>query len=99
MSFKKKDTAKRLSEIIDEIDSGHEVSLIVLLNSITKAYNEAVGTYLAKNSTIIAYENGILFLRAESSSIRSELLLRKHQIIQVVNESLSSKKIDDIKFK
>lgn len=99
MSFKKKDTAKRLSEIIDEIDSGHEVSLIVLLNSITKAYNEAVGTYLAKNSNIIAYENGILFLRAESSSIRSELLLRKHQIIQVVNESLSSKKIDDIKFK
>jgi len=60
---------------------------------------EVVGDKIAKNAKTGKFENGVLIIKTESSTWRSELKLREDEIIQRLNEKLGKEIIQSLKIK
>ena len=59
-------------------------------------WNASVGDVIAKSTRVKKFENGCLFINADSSTWRAELLLRKNQLIEKLNDSIGERAIEDL---
>tara|TARA_B100000470_G_C19694610_1_gene348083 strand:+ start:166 stop:441 length:276 start_codon:yes stop_codon:yes gene_type:complete len=59
---------------------------------------KAAGKEISKVTEATYLKNGVIFVKAESSSWRNELIFQKEEIINKINRLLKKKIIKDIRF-
>ena len=59
---------------------------------------KAAGKEISKVTEATYLKNGVIFVKAESSSWRNELIFQKEEIINKINSLLEKKIIKDIRF-
>ncbi|MFC1550807.1 DUF721 domain-containing protein [Candidatus Neomarinimicrobiota bacterium] len=61
-------------------------------------WKKVVGDKIATNTDPVNIRNGVLIVRASSSTWRQELLLKKSSILEKLNKYLKKEIIKDIRF-
>jgi predicted nucleic acid-binding Zn ribbon protein len=61
-------------------------------------WDAVVGSHIAKESTPMKIIKGVLVVRVRRSTWRNELLMRKPEIIQKLNDALGEGTVKDIRF-
>ena len=69
---------------------------IMIQGKLPEIWRETVGDTIADSVSVVRLKDGTLFLSAVSSSWKSEILLRRHDLIDRMNEKLDSKVIKKI---
>ena len=59
---------------------------------------KAAGKEISKVTEVTYLKNGVIFVKAESSAWRNELIFQKEEIINKINRLLKKKIIKDIRF-
>ena len=59
-------------------------------------WQKITGETIARQAKYSKYDNGILFIRTNSSTWRTELMLRKEKFIEQINEILGKDFVRDI---
>jgi len=67
--------------------------------SVVTSWNSLVGEQIAKVATPQRIENGTLLVAVANAPWRSELSMRKREIIQKINQGLGQKIVVDIRFR
>jgi predicted nucleic acid-binding Zn ribbon protein len=73
-------------------DKLHEATL-------NEIWVEVVGEAIAKNTKIIKFEDGRLYLGVASSTWRSELFIRRHKLITDINSKAGNELVKEIIFR
>jgi predicted nucleic acid-binding Zn ribbon protein len=84
-----------LKDLLDEIIEEYQLDGKINETRIISAWSEILGP-LAKSTENIYYRNQVLFVHLTSSVIRNELLMRRSEIIRLLNEKLGKKLVTDI---
>ncbi|TAL71074.1 MAG: DUF721 domain-containing protein [Bacteroidetes bacterium] len=88
--------AHSLKEVFDTMISGFGWDELVKQEKVPVMWREIVGEKIADKAAYVRFENGILFIRVESSVWRSELYLRKESFKNEINKRYGSKIVDEI---
>jgi predicted nucleic acid-binding Zn ribbon protein len=88
--------AQPLKEVLANIVSGFGWEELVNQDRIPELWKEIVGEKISGKAGYIRFENGVLFIRVESSVWRSELFLRKNNFRDEINKRMGSKIVDEI---
>ena len=67
-------------------------------NTALLIWDEVVGENIAENTSPEKVEHGTLLVRVENSSWRQELVFKKKEIIDKLNNKIGKKTIKDIRF-
>ena len=67
-------------------------------NTALLLWDEVVGENIAENTNPEKVEHGILLVTVENSSWRQELVFKKKEIIDKLNNKIGKKTIKDIRF-
>lgn len=94
-----KKRASSLGEALRELLRNLEIETKVKQHLAAASWGKIVGENVAKVTEVDKVENGILFIKVESSAWRNELLFMKRNIIQKINTFLGDEIIRDIRFK
>jgi predicted nucleic acid-binding Zn ribbon protein len=62
-------------------------------------WDEAVGKQIAQMTTATRITKGVLLVHVKTSTWRNELVLRKKEIIEKLNNTIGSGLVKDIKFR
>ncbi len=98
MSFNSKRNPKSIKSIIEDTAEHSAISSIALSKLVGDAWRLTVGDYIASNTKIAQINNGVLRIHAESSTIRSEIIMRQNSIITNINNKLGKNIIKEITF-
>ncbi len=82
---------KRIGELLDQGFERAEILRLARAQKAMRKWPEAVGTLLAAKGTPDQYEKGTLWIAAEGSAWAQEFQLRKHQILDRLNEIAGEK--------
>ena len=88
--------AQSLKEVFNSLISGFGWDELVQQEKIPELWRDIVGEKIAEKVGYVRFENGILFIRVESSVWRSELFLRKETFKNEINKRYGSKIVDEI---
>lgn len=69
---------------------------IIIQGKLPDVWREVVGDTIADSVSIVKLKDGTLFLSAASSSWKSEILLRRHDLINKINDKFQSKIVNKI---
>ena len=89
-----KTVGNALDELLGDLGIGaklQEYDAVVL-------WEKVVGERIAQMTTAVKITQGVLFVRVKTSTWRNELLLRKDQIRDRLNEFIGRDVVKDIKF-
>jgi len=88
----------KISSIIDHVLSSNGYLSIVFEGQISIKWRSIVGEKLAEVSECRGVENGILYVRVESSAWRQEMSFLKELIVQKIHEQTRCRSVRDIVF-
>ena len=66
---------------------------------VPQIWEEIVGENLSKVIKVIKVENGVIYVKTDSSTWNTEVRLRAEQIIEKVNSKIGKKVINEIKLR
>lgn len=81
-----------LKSIIEELN----LQPILIQGKLPAIWREVVGDTIADSVSVVRLKDGTLFLSAESSSWKAEILLRRHDLIERINEKFNDKVVNKI---
>ena len=90
---------KHIKSIIDEFISSHRWEEKILIESIPTIWEAVIGVKISTISTFQRYENGIIYIRVPLAPWRNELILRRQDYIQLINDKLGKPIVNDIIFR
>jgi len=85
-----------LKEVLDKLISGFGWEELVKQDRVPELWKDVVGEKIAEKAGYVRFENGVLFIRVDSSVWRSELFLRKESFKNEINKRYGSKIVDKI---
>jgi predicted nucleic acid-binding Zn ribbon protein len=92
-------SASSLADALRQLLRSLGIETKVKQNLAAASWPKIVGEGVAKVSAVDRVENGILFVKVESSSWRNELVFMRRDIIKKMNSFLGDEVIVDIRFK
>ena len=87
---------KTLKELIDNLVQIVDLDEQLLQSKLERSWVEIIGPAAANSVTVTFYKNKVLYLKTHSSTWRTELLLRKREIIDRINQKFENEIIKDI---
>lgn len=81
-----------------EILNGESLKNVYENGSISKAWEETVGSSISENTSIKGFKNGTLTIKAKTPVWRNELLFQKEDILIKLNKKLDKTNIKEIRF-
>ena len=90
---------KHIKSIIDEFISSHRWEEQILIEFIPTIWEAVIGVKISTISTFQRYENGIIYIRVPLAPWRNELILRRQDYIQLINDKLGKPIVNDIIFR
>ena len=63
------------------------------------SWEKVVGGIFAKHTTHLSIKNGILYVKLDSSVLRSELAMARSKLVEMLNKEVGEKVIEDIIFR
>jgi predicted nucleic acid-binding Zn ribbon protein len=63
------------------------------------AWNEQMGQVISKKTTHLEVKNRVLYVSISSAPLRGNLLLKREQLVRLLNDSVGTQVIDDIVFR
>ena len=90
---------KHIKSIIDEFISSHRWEEQILIESIPTIWEAVIGVKISTISTFQRYENGTIYIRVPLAPWRNELILRRQDYIQLINDKLGKPIVTDIIFR
>jgi len=95
---KRKKEPVLLSSIIDKVLQKAGILSAVRAEQVVQQWETITGSALAQHAQAVRIENGMLFLRAESSAWRNQLFFLKKDLIRKTNEFAGSPLVRDVRF-
>lgn len=96
---KKSTNASSLGESLRLLLRNLEIETKVKEHMAAGSWSQIVGEAVAKISEVDRVEDGVLFVKVESSSWRNELAFMRREIISKINTMLGEEIIHEIRFK
>lgn len=96
MKFNSDFGPKSLDKIIDKLVEKHGWGDQIVLEKIPEIWNEAVGEKIAAVTKIKRFEDGKLFIETASSTWKTEISLRREQLIENLNKKLGANLIEKL---
>ena len=62
-------------------------------------WNEQMGEVIGRKTTHLEVKNRVLYVSISSAPLRGNLLLKREQLIRLLNDSVGTQVIDDIVFR
>lgn len=90
---------KHIKSIIDEFISSHRWEEQILIESIPIIWEAVIGDKVSSIATFQRFENGIIYIRVPLAPWRNELILRRQDYIQLINDKLGKHIVTDIIFR
>ncbi len=92
----KKANEVTLKEAIEQLLKAYHIKDKFAENDVIAHWEDLMGKVIANRTTDIYIRDKKLFLRVNSSALKSELILMKSSLIQRVNERAGSVLVEDI---
>ncbi len=89
-----RDLGSSLDRLVDELGIRRKLSEY----DAVLQWESLVGEHIARAASAVRIANGILIVRAKTSTWRNELSLRKSEIIKTINAGLGRDVVKDIRF-
>jgi Dna[CI] antecedent, DciA len=90
---------KHIKSIIDDFITSHRWEEQILIESIPSIWESVIGAKISSISTFQRYENGIIYIKVPLAPWRNELILRRQDYIQLINDQLGKAIVTDIIFR
>ena len=88
-----------LAKLIDEVIESKGWQNKLDETKVPQIWDEIVGEKLSKVIKVINVENGIIYVKPDSSTWNTEIRLRAEQIIEKVNSKIGKEIINEIKLR
>jgi predicted nucleic acid-binding Zn ribbon protein len=86
----------KLGDAIQQFLKQENLDIKIARHSIKNAWNEIVGSVIAKHTTNLYFNNKTLFITLNSEVIKSELSFQKENVVNKINNYCSCRLIDQI---
>lgn len=90
---------KPLKDVIDQMLRAYGLGDRLDEMSLVKSWEEIVGKMIAKHTSEIYFQRGILYVKLDSSTVRQELSYAKTDLIEKLNRKAGKRMLTDIIFK
>ena len=90
---------KSIENIINEVVDENEIGDEYIFSQITNIWNEHFADTVINNIKLVKFEKGILYMHANSSAWKKEVLLRTTEIINKFNLQFGTNVIQKINIK
>ncbi len=88
-----------LKDVIEELINSYHLSGKLKETRIINSWEKVVGGIFAKHTTNLSIKNGILYVKLDSSVLRSELAMARSKLVDMLNKEVGEKVIEDIIFR
>lgn len=88
-----------LKEVLDELIKTYRLEGKLLETRVINSWEKVVGGIFAKHTTHLSIKGGILYVKLDSSVLRSELAMARSRIVDMLNKEVGEKVIEDIVFR
>ena len=92
----KKDNDHTLKEVIQELLQAYRWDEKLDVVKLKKSWDTIVGKIIANHTTHIDVRNHILYVKLDSSVIRSELMLARSKIVEAINKEMGYKMVKEL---
>ncbi len=96
----RKENQQSLKNVIDQVlKSNSKLSKGLLRMRILDAWKEVAGEMIQKKTLDVYYENAVLFVKLDSSTLRAELMHQKQVLVERINHVVERQVVKEIVFK
>lgn len=88
---------KQIESIVQSIMIDNGLATMLLQRRILNEWDSVVGDFVARNTVEKTIRNQTLYVRIPNPALRSELSMRKTEIINALNAKVSARVIYDLK--
>jgi len=88
-----------LKEVIDELINSYRLKGKLQETRVINSWEKVVGVVFAKHTTHLSIKNRILYIKLDSSVLRSELAMARSKLVEMLNKEVGEKVIEDIIFR
>lgn len=88
-----------LKEAIEELIKSYHLEGKLQETRVINSWEKIVGGIFAKHTTHLSIKSGILYVKLDSSVLRSELALTRSKLVDMLNREAGEKVIEDIVFR
>lgn len=88
-----------LKEVLDELIKSYRLEGKLLETKVINSWEKVVGGIFAKHTTHLSIKNKILYVKVDSSVLRSELSMARTKLVDSLNKEVGQKVIEDIIFR
>lgn len=89
---------KTISEVLDILSKKNQIfKTIKVRSTLDKEWESIFGKTVSKHCRVKNFDNGLLTIVADDGVWKSELLLRKDQILSKINETLGARLVKNIR--
>jgi len=92
----KRDNDYTLREVLEELLKAYRWEEKLDVVKLRETWEKIVGRIIARHTNHIDVRNRILYVKIDSSVIRSELLLARSKVVQAVNKEMGYSMIDEL---
>lgn len=92
----KRDNDYTLKEVLEELLKAYQWEEKLDVVKLRKTWEKIVGRIIARHTNHIDVRNRTLYVKIDSSVIRSELLLARSKIVKAVNNEMGYNMIDEL---
>jgi len=92
----KRDNDFTLKEVIERLRKVYNWDTSLDEANLKNSWEKVVGGIIGKHTLNLSVKNKILYVRLDSSVIRSELQMSRSKIVQMLNDEVGKKVIDDM---
>jgi predicted nucleic acid-binding Zn ribbon protein len=92
----KNDYDHTLKEVMQELLKAYKWEEKLDVVKLKKSWDSIVGHIIAKHTTHLDVRNRVLYVKLDSSVIRSELMLARSKIVDAINKEMGYKMVDEL---
>jgi predicted nucleic acid-binding Zn ribbon protein len=92
----KNDYDHTLKEVMEELLKAYKWEEKLDVVKLKKSWDSIVGKIIAKHTTHLDVRNRVLYVKLDSSVIRSELMLARSKIVEAINKEMGYKMVDEL---
>jgi len=87
-----------LKEVLDELVNAYRLGGKLQETRVINSWEKVVGGIFARHTTSLSIKKGILYVKLDSSVLRSELAMARSKLVDMLNKEVGEKVIEDIIF-
>ncbi len=88
-----------LKEVIEQLIKAYRMEAKLDETQLIGSWEKVVGGIFAKHTEHLSIKNKILFVKMDSAVLRSELVMARSKLVEMLNKESGKKVIEDIVFR